>query len=298
MILEVPKIKRIESTRRQRTIATKVIIQGFGFWSGQDVIYSFYPAEDNTGIRFIREDIPNSQPIPALLTYRIKKPRQTSLATGKAQVDMVEHILAALKGALIDNCEVRVSRAEAPGLDGSARNFIAEFLKAGTEEQASERIRMQIVTEGKYVDEKNASIFFRPNKDNKSIYTYRLYYDNPSPIPNQTAEFDLTLSPKDFQNEIASCRTFLTLNEAEVLRSHGLGTRVKAQDILVYGPNGLIDNKVLFDNECARHKILDMIGDFSLTSFDLVGEIHAQKTGHQQNADALSAIINSIEANF
>lgn len=293
----IPQITRAESLRRQRTLKRQVDVAGFGFWSSLDVVYSFRPAPENSGIRFIREDLPNADPIPALVDYRIKKPRQTSLVNGPAQVDMIEHILAALHGAQVDNCDVVVTAAEAPGMDGSGKAFIDAFLETGTIEQTSEKIRLKFVSEGKFVDETKANggeIVFLPNAQGRSIFQYTLQYDSPSPIGNQTATFDFALPAEEFQREIAPCRTFLTLPEANYLRDQGICSRVSAKDVLVFGDNGPIDNSTLFVNECARHKVLDMIGDFSLSPYDWEGEIRATKTGHQQNADALQMLLNSV----
>ena len=151
--MRVPQIVRTESIRRQRTLARPVEVAGFGFWSSQDVVYSFQPAPEDYGVVFVRSDLPDSPPIPATVVHRIHKPRQTSLAVGEAQVDMVEHVLAALKGARIDNCKIVVSAAEAPGIDGSAAAFVDALLEAGAEEQAREKIRLKIVSEGEFTDE-------------------------------------------------------------------------------------------------------------------------------------------------
>lgn len=295
---DVPQISRTDSIRRQRTLARQVDVAGFGFWTSQNVIFSFRPAEENSGVRFFRDDLPGSEPIPALVAYRIQKPRQTSLVNGIAQVDMIEHVLAALHGARIDNCDVVVNAAEAPGMDGSSKPFVNALLNAGSVEQSAEKIRLKILAPWTFVPEQkknDAKIEFLVNDEGRSIYQYTLHYDVPSPIPNQTARFDLQSSSEDFQREIAPCRTFLTMDEANYLRSQGICDRVSAKEVLVFDQNGPIDNQTLFDNECARHKILDMIGDFSLMPFDLEGEIRAQKTGHQQNADALKALLASVE---
>lgn len=293
----IPPITRIESLRRQRTLKHRVDVTGFGFWSSLDVVYSFRPAPDNSGIRFFRSDLPDSTPIPALVDYRIKKPRQTSLANNGAQVDMIEHILAALHGARIDNCDVIVNNAEAPGMDGSGKAFLDAFLETGTVEQTSEKIRLKITAEGRFIDESKSNggeIVFLPCGPGQSIYQYTLHYDVPSFIPNQTARFDFNRPAEEFRREIASCRTFLTLPEANYLREQGICSRVSVKDVLVFDQNGPIDNATIFENECARHKVLDMIGDFSLSPYDWEGEFRATKTGHQQNADALKMLLSKV----
>lgn len=292
-----PVIARVESIRRQRTLARRADVAGFGFWSSKDVVFSFRPAEDDSGVRFFRSDLPKAEPIPALVYYRIAKPRQTSLALGNAQVDMVEHALAALKGAGIDNCDIVVDAPEAPGMDGSGAPFFDAFLEAGIVEQKREKPRLKVVVEGEFIDESStngAKIVARPREDGQTVFRYDLRYDVPGAIPNQTATFVWNRNPLDFRREIANCRTFLSYEEATYLREQGICERVGTKDVLVFGKDGPIDNSPRFDNECARHKILDMIGDFSLTSFDLEGEFWATKTGHQQNAKALLSALENI----
>ena len=291
----VPNIERVESKRRQRTLARQVDVAGFGHWSGQDVVYSFRPAPENSGVRFFRVDLPNSEPIPALVENRVATPRQTSLVVGEARVDMVEHALAALRGARIDNCDVLANAVGAPGLDGSGAPFVDAFLKAGTVEQEAERVLLRVVSAGTFFDERGGRIEVAPSEENRLIYEYRLHYDKASPIPNQVARFDFAQAPEIFQREIAPCRTFLTFEEAIGLRNMGFGLRLEPKDVLVFGENGPIDNALKFENECARHKILDMIGDFSLAPVDWEGEFRAFKTGHQQNADALRELMNSVD---
>jgi len=291
----VPKIERVESKRRQRTLARQVEVAGFGHWSGQDVAYTFRPAPENSGVRFFRVDLPNSAPIPALVENRVPTPRQTSLVVGEARVDMVEHVLAALRGARIDNCDVLANAVGAPGLDGSSAPFIDAFLAAGAVEQDAERVLLRVTSSGTFVDGRGGQIEVAPGEENRLIYEYRLHYDKTSPIPNQVARFDFSQTPKVFRREIAPCRTFLTFEEATQLRNMGFGLRLEPKDILVFGENGPIDAALNFDNECARHKILDMIGDFALAPVDWEGEFRAFRTGHQQNAEALRELTRSVD---
>ena len=249
MTISLPEIVRVDSTRRQRTLARRVDVAGFGFWTSRDVVFSFLPADDDSGVRFFRVDLPNSAPIPALVANRIRKPRQTSLAVGDAQVDMIEHVLSALRGAGIDNCDVLVDAPEAPGLDGSAAPFLEAFLEAGAVEQTRERTRLKVVFPGRfgddsaYVDvlpnapqtddESNPNADFNESNDSAEknaydfgapCYEYRLIYDVPRSIPNQMARFDF--APETFRREIAPARTFLTFEEASYLREQGICQRV------------------------------------------------------------------------
>ncbi len=299
MFLGTPRVVAVETSRRQQTLARRVDVSGFGLWTGVDVVYSFRPAEENSGVRFFRDDLPNSVPIPASVKNRVQKPRQTSLAVGAAQVDMVEHVLSALRAARVDNCDVVVSAPEAPGCDGSCAPILQALLDAGVVRQQALRSAIKVTEPGVYYPDgsvlNGARIEILPSVSEGAFYEYNLYYDRPCAIPNQKASFNFNASPEEYLREIAPCRTFLTLEEANALRAMGVCQRVTAKDALVFAPEGLVDNELRFDNECARHKLLDMVGDFALASADWIGEFRAFKTGHQQNADLVSALLDLCE---
>src|SRR5690606_5865820 len=98
-------------------------------------------------------------------------------------------------------------------------------------------------------------------------------------------------TPQSFERELASARTFLLLQEAEWLRAQGLGTRATYRDLLVFDDHGPIDNELRFENECVRHKTLDLLGDLALAGCDIVGRITAHRSGHRQNADLVRALL-------
>src|ERR1700677_4832943 len=125
--------------RKQRTILAPVVVKGFGLWSGRDVCLEFRPAPADTGIVFVRRDLPSQPRIAALVPNRVETPRRTTLSSGGGSVEMVEHVLAALAGMRIDNCEVWVDQAEMPGCDGSSQPFVVALESVGTQEQEALR---------------------------------------------------------------------------------------------------------------------------------------------------------------
>ncbi|MDO5579643.1 MAG: UDP-3-O-acyl-N-acetylglucosamine deacetylase [Planctomycetia bacterium] len=286
--------------RKQNTIANSVYVDGFGFWSGQDVRMEFQPAPENSGIRFFRSDLPDSLPIPALVEFRIDKPRQTSLRRGDAQVDMIEHVMSALKGLQIDNCDIRINGSEIPGFDGSGTPFFNALMQAGIAPQKAQQ-PYRIIDFTDSIGSNDTFIEVRPALNNEVVFGYSLLYDSvpngeKHPIADQSFSFELT--PDSFEKEIMRCRTFLLLKEAEYLLSKGLCTRVSANDVLVFGDEGPVENTLLFENECARHKTLDMIGDFALAGCDWIGNFHAHKTGHLQNAQAVLELCKRTKLNL
>ena len=265
-------------------------MSGYGFWSGRDIDLNFQPAEANTGIVFVRSDLPGQPRIPAVIQNRINGPRRTTLVAEGCPVEMVEHVLAALAGLQIDNCEIHATRAEMPGDDGSSKAFTDALSQAGRVELEAERQTIRVTSSIRVGDE-NTWIQADPVEQDQFELAYQLDYACPS-IGTQTYQTQVT--PEIFAKEIAPARTFVLLEEAQELQKKGLGQRVSFKDILVFGPDGPIDNQVRFENECARHKLLDMIGDFSLSGTDLIGKFTASKSGHRLNSQLVFALLQQI----
>jgi UDP-3-O-acyl N-acetylglucosamine deacetylase len=277
------------ATRQQTTIASTATVRGFGFWSGHDVKLEFHPAAANAGVTFVRTDLPGRPEIDALVRHRIQGPRRTTLVDDDCAVEMVEHVLAALAGMQIDNCEVHVDRAEMPGCDGSSLAFTTALKSAGRVIQAAPRKKIE-VTRPIRVGDDHSWIEARPNSDGKCRVTFELDYPDEPAIGAQTCTYEL--SQETFEQEIASARTFVLVAEAEALQSKGLGCRVTDQDVLVFDHVGPTNNSLRFANECARHKALDMIGDFSLAGADLAGDFVASRSGHRLNSQMVYALLS------
>lgn len=274
--------------RNQRTIATTVRLAGFGYWSGQDVTVEFRPAAANTGVVFVRSDFERPRRIPAHVANRIEAPRRTSLHSDGATVEMVEHLMAALYGLRIDNCEVWVDRPELPGCDGSSATFVEALQGAGTVEQPFPRARL-VVTEPLRVGDGEAWVEANPSQDHEFRLRYRLDYGVGSPIGRQTIE--VNVDPLSFQKDLAPARTFILQDEADWLRARGLGLRVTTQDLLVFDADGVRENVLRYPDECVRHKMLDLVGDLALCGCDIVGKISAFRSGHRLNAELVKAIL-------
>ncbi|MCL2303831.1 MAG: UDP-3-O-acyl-N-acetylglucosamine deacetylase [Planctomycetaceae bacterium] len=274
--------------RFQQTLALPTYVEGFGFWTGEDVRVEFRPADCGTGIVFVRTDLDDQPRIPAHVRHREMKARQTSLSLGEARVDMIEHLMAALAIMRIDNCEVWVDGAEMPGLDGSSKPFYQVLKKAGTAVQKSLK-PVKIVREPFVIGNEKSYIAVKPVTSFETVFRYHLNYGTCRAIGTQ--HYTHLPSKDAFARELVSCRTFLTKTEADALLSQGLCQRVTYKNVLVFDENGPIGNSLYFPNECARHKVLDMLGDFALSPFELVGEFDAHCSGHQLNADCLTYLI-------
>lgn len=272
----------MRASRLQRSIRQPVGLSGVGLFTNCDTRLRFLPAEVDRGIVFRRVDLPNSPEVPASLDYLESTERRTSLVKGPARIELTEHVLAALAGLRIDNCTIEIDAAEVPGMDGSCREFVEALQSAGIVDQDAPR--RQIVIDRKMSvedDGSRASAAIQPHYGTGLVITYHLDYGSRSPIPPQTRTVKVT--PEEFVKEICFARTFILESEVVALRAQGYGARTTTQDLLVYGPDGVIDNQLRRPDECVRHKILDCIGDLALLGCDVRGHITAWRSGHRMN---------------
>lgn len=264
---------------RQRTIARAVTVTGFGLFGGHDCTLRFKPAEMGTGIAFHRVDVPDARPIPARVEFVTKVPRRTALSDGHSTVETIEHAMAALAGLGIDNCIVELDAIEPPIGDGSSLHFVSALLLAGLVDQNAvanwfEPLRLNRVDGGN-----GQSIIAEP-ADEFSL-SYSLDYGPGSPVRPQSVHASLT--PAVFLREIAGARTFVLASEIEGLRKMGYGQRATTENLLVFHDHGIENNSLRWPDECARHKLLDAIGDFALCGGRVRGRFHATKAGHHLN---------------
>jgi UDP-3-O-acyl N-acetylglucosamine deacetylase len=281
------------STRKQRTLLAPVTIKGVGYWSGLDVNVEFCPAPANTGIVFVRRDLPGSPRIAAIIENRTETPLRTTLRAGNVGIEMIEHIMSALAGMQIDNCEIWVDCPEMPGMDGSSLPFVQGFQAAGIVEQDAvrpQKIISRVIRQG----DSRSWIEARPCCSGKMILHYELDYGSGNPIGRQSLE--ISLSPRFFHINLAPSRTFMMESEAKALKEQGLGQRVTCQDLLVFDGKGPIDNQLRFPDECVRHKMVDMVGDLALAGCDLIGRFIAFRSGHRLNAELVQKIMCLEEA--
>lgn len=276
------------TARFQQTIAGRAAVAGFGYWSGRDVRIEFRPAGPDAGVTFVRSDLGPQARIPASVELRREVPRRTNLRRGRVEVEMVEHVLAALAGLGIDNCEVWTDQPEMPGCDGSSAPFVDALLRTGVVQQGVAARRLE-VTETICVIEGDAWIEARPSATGQLSIEFQLEYPNCSAIGRQVSRTVIT--PERFRRELAPCRTFVLRSEADELVRQGLGERVTPHDLLVFDDAGPIDNRLRFPNECARHKALDVLGDLALAGCRLVGEFVAHRSGHRLHAELTRRLV-------
>lgn len=264
----------------QRTIKKEVELEGVGLHSGLKVKVRLLPAEPNSGINFIRTDLSGAPSIKAHITNVMelsRRPRRTSLSNGTVEVHTIEHLMATLCALMIDNVRVEINGPEVPGLDGSAQPFAELIHKAGIEEQAAPKKFFQ-AKDPIWLEENDTVVAILPDTEFK--VSYMLSYKHPL-LKAQYISF--TVTPEVFESQIASSRTFCLEAEVEELRKQGLGKGANLDNTLVVGKSGVIKNRLRFDDEFARHKVLDLIGDLYLLGVPIKGHVIAIKSGHPLN---------------
>lgn len=257
----------------------------------------FRPAAADTGIVFIRSDLEGSPRVAATVANRTETPLRTTLRSSGVGIEMIEHIMAALAGLQIDNCELWVNQPEMPGCDGSSLPFVEALDAAGIVEQDATRPQ-EVIRRVIRAGNRQSWIEARPCCSGRTIFQYELDYGNGNPIGRQA--FEVSLSPDSFRKNLAPSRTFMLEHEAMALRARGLGQRATCKDLLVFGAPGSndnqpIDNQLRFADECVRHKMVDMVGDLALAGCDLIGRFLAYRSGHRLNAELLRAILAQRE---
>jgi len=275
---------------RQRTLARPVIVEGFGLFGGADVRMTLLPAADDSGLVFERVDLPGRPQIPARIQHLVAEPRRTVLACGTARVEMVEHVLAALAGLWIDNCRIQLDAPEPPVGDGSSLEIVEAILYAGIASQSASRRRV-VVREGYSVSEPGERGRVQAARGGQWSIRYDLDYGNMVIRPQS---FQATITPEEFVREIAFARTFVLESEVAMLKARGYGVRATTQNLLVFGKDGVIDNRLRAPDECARHKLLDCIGDLALCGGMPVGEFHAVQSGHHLNHVAVQQMLAAV----
>jgi UDP-3-O-acyl N-acetylglucosamine deacetylase len=255
--------------------------------TGKKVNLRLCPATPDSGMAFLRTDLRGAKRIPARAESVTGTTRRTTLGSGPNQVTLVEHVMAALAGMRVDNCLVEIDGPEPPGLDGSSEGYADMLLSVGTVLQSSRRMRLTL-TEPVTVSHNGAVLSIYPREGDDLVISYLLDYGPGSPIAPQS--ITQVINPDRFRQELARCRTYVLEHEALELQRQGVGRHLKPSEILVFGAKGLIDNRLRFPDEPARHKILDLVGDLALCGFDLVGHVVAYRSGHPLNVELARAL--------
>lgn len=276
----------------QKTIKKPIELNGIGLHTGIKVNLKFKPAPPDTGINFIRVDIKDSPMIKANICHVLeqeKSPRRTSIGNDSVEVHTIEHLMAALWALGIDNLLVEIDGLELPGLDGSAMAFIDILRQSGIENQGLPK-KIYQVRSPIWVEQDGAMLMVLP--DNQFRISYTLNYEHPL-LKAQYLSF--ALDADTFEKELAPSRTFCLEREVDDLKKQGLGKGANYENTVVVGKKGVIDNDLRFEDEFARHKILDLLGDLYLLGYGIRGHIIAMRSGHPLNMKLVNRISEQRE---
>jgi len=300
---------------KQQTIRSRASLTGVGLHSGETVTVTFCPAPINHGIIFKRTDLEGQPQIPADVDLVTDTARGTSLSLNGVKVSTVEHALAAAGGLQIDNLLIEVSGIEIPILDGSAHFFLNALKEAGIEEQSADRDYYELKTNVFYNDpSRNVEIIAVPSEE----YKVKVMIDfNSKVLGFQHAQLN---NIEEFEEEIASCRTFVFLHELNMLVDNNLIKGGDLSNAIVYvdrplqnseleklkklfnrddinvNTEGILNNiEVTHQNEAARHKLLDVVGDLMLVGKPIKAQIIATRPGHAANIEFAKKIKQLIK---
>jgi len=270
-------------------------VSGRGYWSGKLNTLTFHPAPSGTGIQFRRGDIEAARPVQAVTANCIGMPLRTRLTDGFSDFDMIEHVMSALAGLQIDNAIVECTESEMPGFDGSSYPIALALHQAGIQPQLEKKVAFH-PSESIQIGDSQQFVRLEPPAADQAaslVVEYQLDYGVDSPIGIHTFIGECT--PASYLHSIAPARTFITEQDAQRLQANGMATHVTERDLIVFGSDGPILNELRFEDECARHKALDLIGDLALTGADLVGRLIARRSGHQMNGEMATLIHEQME---
>ena len=298
----------------QQTLRKSYSFEGKGLHTGKVAKMTVGPAPVDTGIRFVRTDIGIDAIVDALAENVTSTARSTTISMGEASVSTIEHILSALTGMGVDNALIEIDNVEVPILDGSAKPYIDAIWHDGFEQQDAPRRYIQISEPVEITNEKGSVVRIEPAEE----FSYSIGIDfNSRVLGVQKAMWDDSIL---YPEEIGRCRTFVFFHEIQFLFANNLvkGGDVDNAIVIVEHPvteeqvnqmsalfnvpalkvreDGYLSNLQLrFPNECARHKLLDLIGDLRLCGGFLKAKVTAEKAGHGINTNAAKAVRMALQ---
>ena len=269
----------------QRTIRKDVSLAGTGVHSGESATITLRPGNVNTGIRFRRVDLDGCPEIPATLSHVVGTELGTSLANGDAQVNTVEHVMAALAAAQVDNAINDLDGQEVPIRDGSFQDYVHALRDVGFKSQEVKpkvvRVKTKVTTTGGDGQSYSATM-------NRGLTVVASIDFEHSAIGRQSGEF--SINSESFETELASARTFGFKKDEEELHDRGLALGASLDNTVVLGQDGVMGGELRFPNEFLRHKVGDLIGDLALLGARIEARIVAERPSHAGNIELAKAL--------
>lgn len=274
----------------QRTLKSSVAVHGVGLHSGQPAVLTLRPATPGFGIRFTRTDIEKSPVIPARHDHVVSTQMATTLGKNGVTISTVEHLLAALFAAGVDNVLVEVDGPEVPILDGSSEPFYSAIRAAGVVDQAHTRT---VAILRKKIELRVGEKWARAEPSEGFEVRASIEWDHPA-IGFQ--EFAYSHGKTEF-SELSRARTFGFMKDYEMLKARGLARGASYDNAVVIDGEHVVNPQGLrYPDEFVRHKTLDALGDFLLAGFAIQGSIRLHRAGHDLHSQLISAILKDPSA--
>jgi UDP-3-O-[3-hydroxymyristoyl] N-acetylglucosamine deacetylase len=276
------------NTLHRKTLLKETVVKGIGLHSGKEVSLRLIPAEANTGLIFIHNVKFKKSIIPVSLNYVVDTSNAVTLGDGFRIVQTVEHLLAAFHTRGLTDLIMEIDSSEIPILDGSSRQFLECIDSVGLKEfpEVVEPIHIQnpiwVVDGDKYM-------VILPSQSLK--VTYHIDFKHPL-LKGQSITLDL--NEESLTTEILPARTFGFLRDVEALQSRGLALGGSLDNAIVLTDDGYLNTDLRFENECIRHKVLDLVGDLSIIGRPIVGHIIASKAGHALDVSMGKLIMSKL----
>ncbi len=309
-------------SNQQKTLNGPIRFKGVGLHTGAMVEMIIEPATDNTGFNFQRTDLDGQPIIPAIADNVVDTARGTTIGKGEAKVSVTEHVLAALSGMGIDNALIKLNGPEVPILDGSSAAYVEGIRQVGIKEQSAKKNYFEIKRNLYYEDEEGYSEMLAVRTPGEEFrLTVMVDYNSPVLGTQHASMYRI----EDFDKEISSCRTFVFMKELVQLAKAGLikggdldnaivlmereysddeigeildtiGRPELKNTLEIEGIGVLNTIKLKYENEPARHKLLDIVGDLALVGRPIKGHILAARPGHRSNVEFARMIRAAIKA--
>jgi UDP-3-O-[3-hydroxymyristoyl] N-acetylglucosamine deacetylase len=278
------------ATASQQTLKTAIECRGIGLHSGERVAMTLHPAAVDTGIVFRRAG--SAVEIRANWANTIESPLSTVLSNGEGNtVGTVEHLMAALAGAAIDNAIIELDGREVPIMDGSAAPFLFLIECAGVVEQDAARRAIKVLKEVSITEDGATAALF---PDHGFSMSFEIDFDNPL-IRRQ--DICLMFDADTFKTELSRARTFGLLDELDRLRAAGLARGGSLENAVVVGRDHVLNvGGLRYADEFVRHKLLDAFGDLYLAGGPLLGSFRGVRSGHSHTRRLLAALFADREA--
>ncbi|HHD11898.1 MAG TPA: UDP-3-O-acyl-N-acetylglucosamine deacetylase [Deltaproteobacteria bacterium] len=265
----------------QTTVNKVIEFGGRGLHTGSAVRVRILPAQENTGIVFVRKDLEGEPSIPATVDNVVDTSYATTIGAGSARMSTIEHLMAAFYALGVDNAVVEVWGPELPILDGSAAMFVEFIERAGIRRLDAAR-KIVVITRPIKIKEGGRFIALLPPEECGGLkidYSMDFYYSY-----LETQSISIRLSPVEFKKSLSRAKTFGFLNDVQMLRENGLAMGGGLDNAIVIGEEDIINKEIMrYEDEFVRHKVLDLIGDLALLGVRLCARVEGYRAGHYLN---------------